>query len=84
MQLVGKSWLRAVIVLLPLPLPPVAGVVVVVVVVVVLTGVGGRESGVAAVVIGLVGVAKVETEEIMLEDMPGVELGVTLLGGVNG
>ena len=77
MQFVGKSWLRAVIVLLPLPPPPAAGVVLVVVM---LTGVGGWETGVAAVVMGLVGVAKVEVEEIMLEDMLIVEVGVTVLG----
>lgn len=66
-------------VLLPLPLPPAAGMVLVV-----LTGVGGWEIGAAAVVIGLMGGAKFEEEEIMLEDMLVVNVGVTLLGVVKG
>ena len=68
------------IVLLPLPLPPAAGVVVLVV----LTGVGGSETGAAAVVIGLIGGAKFERVETMLVDMLVVEVGVTLLDEVMG
>ena len=56
-----------------------------VVVVVVLTGVGGWEIGAAAVVIGLSGGTKFEEEEeIVLVDMPVVEVGVRALGEVMG
>ena len=74
MQFVGKSWLSAVIVLLPLP--PVAGVVLLVV----LTGVGGWETGAAAVVIGLIGGATFNGEETTLVDVLVADVGVMLLG----
>ncbi len=78
MQFVGKSWLSAVMVLLPLPLPAAAGVVVV------LTGVGGWETAAGAVVIGLIGGAKFNGEETTLANMLAVEVGVMLLAEVTG
>lgn len=66
------------IVLLPLPLPPAAGVLVV------LTGVGGWETGAGAVVMGLIGGAKFDWEEIVLADVLVVEVGATLLAEATG